>query len=256
MWNFPTALLLEWRLRRCVKVESNPQLFRIAKAFLCHRNNFVKRCASINLAQVVVYSRSMCHTFAMALAFFLLALNVFILLSMWFFLPILFNRRFLWEIILILIIFRFKWFQMTNCCSFFWLFAGSCKIAFNVRRARGSRSTQRENIRIDGSDKYAWSWKYDIEGECIAGDINQIDNGRPNQNYTHRDQLKPAKWTNFISRVHFMHKQLTRPTFFLTKKSKKVRFRCAVILFTEQNEKTIYRNLLKNQQQKHTQHKK
>lgn len=84
----------------------------------------------------------------------------------------------------------------------FFFFAGSCKIAFNVRRARRSWSTQGENIRAHGSDKYAWSWKYDIESECIARNINQIDNGRPNQNYTYRDKLKPIQWTNLISRVH------------------------------------------------------
>lgn len=82
------------------------------------------------------------------------------------------------------------------------MFAGSCKIAFNVRCARRSRSPQGENIRTDGSDKSAWSGKYDIKGECFTRNPHQIDNGRTNQNNTYRDPLKSTKWTNFISRVH------------------------------------------------------
>lgn len=82
------------------------------------------------------------------------------------------------------------------------MFAGSCKIAFNVRCARRSRSPQGENIRADGSDKSAWSGKYDIKGECFTRNPHQIDNGRTNQNNTYRDPLKSTKWTNFISRVH------------------------------------------------------
>lgn len=76
---------------------------------------------------------------------------------------------------------------------------GSCEIAFDVRRARRSRSIEGENIRTDGSDKSIGSGKHNFKSKRLPRDTHQIDNGRTNKNYTYGDPLKSTNWTNFVN---------------------------------------------------------
>lgn len=89
--------------------------------------------------------------------------------------------------------------MLINLFSFIFLLVariGSCEIAFDVRRARRSRSTEGENIRADGSDKSAGGREYHFESQRLPRDTHQTDNGRANKNHAYGDPLATTNLVN------------------------------------------------------------
>lgn len=85
---------------------------------------------------------------------------------------------------------------------------GSCEIAFDVRRARRSRSTEGENIRADGPDKSAGGGEHHFESQRLPRDTHQTDNGRANKNHAYGDPLKSTNWTNLVNLALFREMRL------------------------------------------------